>query len=416
MFHKFIHNLIVSSGVEEPMIAPLCTFVNASLTICVGIAFYFLTTKLIIPILSKKIEESDPKFDDILFNNKILRALSLVANVWIVLLLLPDTFAYYPTMLPVYTKISRLVMISLVTWVLLLEVKNVTDSLHDKYHGLLVLRNILNMAFLLVAILLAATTITGRDIAYVVTYLGAATAAIMFVFKDSILGMAAGIRLSVNKMFKVDDWIKVPKHNIEGFVEDITLTAVKIRNWDESISTIPPHSLIADGFVNRQEMLDKGKRLLKIKIFVDVNSVKIIPPEDLTRFEGKAWAKDLALNRPQVNLKLYRRYMLHVIRKHPFFQENPRYMVCELPVTNQGIPVGMYFFLSCTDWAKFEVLSADFHDEAIAALHLFGLRHYQLPTGHDLHRALHHSRESALPLEQTAEHAITLDHEAANAL
>lgn len=395
MLHRYTHDLIISSGVSPELIPPVCTAVNVALTILVGVAFYLLTNKVLIPPISKRIKKSSTTADDIFLDNRILLAISLVGNVWIVMLMLPDAFAHYPQSLPVYTKISRLLMIALVAWLLTLEVSAVTKYLlegDEKRRGVLVFRNILNVVICAVAFLLAVSTLMGRDIAYVITYLGAATAAVMFVFKDSILGMVAGIRLTFNRMVKVGDWISVPKHNMEGAIEDITLTAVKIRNWDESVSTIPPYTLVSDGFTNRQEMITQGIRELKVKLYIDINSVRTITTEELEKLQGKKWAEKIDLGRPQVNLLLYRRFMTYVIRRHPLMSPHPRHMVRELPVTDRGIPVEMYFFVRCVGWEDFEELAADFHDEAVASLHRFGLRHYQLPTGHDLNHAMQAGR------------------------
>lgn len=385
--HDFLHGLFLTSGLPEAYHASGCTLAMVAGLVVIGVSLLWLLSGPVSRIVSARVASSATETDDIFLSAGILRSLSVFICVFVVTRLLPLTMAHYPSASQGVEKICVLAMIAAVTWPLLLEINAFTVFMmrsDAKRGGMLVLRNVLNTIVFSVAVLLAVSTIMGRDIAYVVSFLGAAAAAIMFVFKDSILGMAAGIRLSVNKMVKVDDWVTVPRYNADGRIEDITFTAVKIRNWDESVSTVPPHALIAEGFVNRQAMLARGSRQIKRALNFDLNSVRVLTAEEQSAYSGSKWARGTDLSRPHVNMTLFRRYLLHRIESHPLLCSEPRYMVRELAPTEHGLPVEVYFFVNCLDWREFEELQADFFDSVIAAASSFGLELYQLPSGSDL--------------------------------
>lgn len=174
----------------------------------------------------------------------------------------------------------------------------------------------------------------------------------------------------------------MPKYNADGRVEDITLTSVKIRNWDKSVATIPPYALVSEGFINRQRMLDLGVRQIKRLFYVDINSVRHLSPEESARFENEEWTEGIDL-KDTVNLSLFRRWLRHKMTSHPKLavSTNPempyQIIVKGLPSTPTGIPVEIMFFVKCPDWAEFEEMQADFIDDITASFPRFFLRHFQ---------------------------------------
>ena len=233
---------------------------------------------------------------------------------------LSQTDAFYPDAHQAVVIGCRVLTIAAVTYLLVLESNGFCDLLrlrNAQHSGVLVLRNLLQSIIGVGAGLLIISVILDRDLAYVISALGAMAAVLMLVFKDSILGMIAGIRLSLNNMLKVNDWIIVPKYNADGQVEDLSLTTVKVRNWDKSISNIPPHALVAEGFINKQRMLDLGVRQIRRTFYVDVNSVHTIPPQEIDNLGAAEFADDLDLSAPVVNLSLFRRWLRRKMLSHP---------------------------------------------------------------------------------------------------
>lgn len=384
----FFDNLGIAPEYLHSATTASAAFVMAIL--CVALYFFIL-----VPIavkIAEKVEKSKSTYDDLLISPKFMRSICIVVMAVIVRATFPSLTLYYPQNLLWVTKICELAVIAAVSWMLIIETKAFCEYLRMRdimRSGLLVFRNILETVVLVVAGLLAVSTIMNRELAYVISALGAMAAVLMLVFRDSILGMIAGIRLTMNGMMKENDWVSVPKYNADGRVEDITLTAVKIRNWDKSVATIPPYALVTEGFINRQRMLDLGIRQLKRLFYIDVNTVRHLSPEEAASFENEEWAKDIDLATPQVNLSLFRRFLRHKMLTHPLTAKSTdpavRYQVIvkEMPATPTGIPIELFFFLKCLDWETFEELQADFIDEVTASFPLFHLRLYQSLTHSD---------------------------------
>jgi hypothetical protein len=369
---------------SDATIKPLSTVIAAFVAIMAAVLFFYVL-QLISVNVNRRIKKSKTDIDDLLLSPKIVKAISLVATSLLIGVLLPGLTYHYPDSIKAVNKICRVLNISAVAYLLILETKAFCEILrlrNAQRSGVLVIRNILETLICSVAALLAISTILNRDIAYVVSALGAMAAVLMLVFKDSILGMIAGIRLSLNGMLKEKDWIIVPKYNADGRVEDVSLTTVKVRNWDKSISTIPPHALISEGFINKQRMLDLGVRQIKRTFFVDINSVRSLTPGEYEPFIGKEWSEGIDFERNVINLTLFRKWLRKFMMSHPRIAESSdvlpmQVFVRELPATPTGLPLEIFFFVKCPDWEEFEELQADFIDEITAAFPDFRLRLYQ---------------------------------------
>lgn len=365
--------------------------IAACVAIMAAVLFYYILQLISIRI-NKKVRKSKTDIDDFLLTPKIVKAVSLLATSFFIGFVFPGISYHYPDSVKVITKICHVLNILALAYVLILETKAFCEYLRTRNAqraGVLVIRNILESVICAVAVLVIISTIMNRDIAYVVSALGAMAAVLMLVFKDSILGMIAGIRLSLNGMLKEQDWVIVPKYHADGRVEDVSLTTVKVRNWDKSISTIPPYALVTEGFINKQRMLDYGVRQIKRTFYVDVNSVRILTSDEYEQFIGKPWSKDIDFNRNVINLTVFRKWLRHYMLSHPMIAESSETLpmqvfVREMPATPTGLPIEIFFFVKCPDWEKFEDLQADFIDEVTASFPTFHLRLYQtlatLPT------------------------------------
>jgi miniconductance mechanosensitive channel len=255
--------------------------------------------------------------------------------------------------------------------------------------------------------------ILGKSPLYFLTGLGAVSAVLMLVFKDTLLGLVAGIQLSANDMARPGDWITMPKYQADGDVLEITLTTVKVQNFDKTISYIPAYAMISDSFINWRGMYDSEGRRIKRAIFIDMNSVVFCSDsmlEDLKKYslitkyiEDKQ--KEIAEynskipsdttypvnGRRQTNIGIFRAYMEHYIRSLATINQNATLMVRHLPPTDKGIPLEIYAFCISKEWKVYERAQADIFDHFIAALPHFHLKLYQSPTGGDVHAFISHA-------------------------
>lgn len=229
------------------------------------------------------------------------------------------------------------------------------------------------------------STLVDKNPITILTGLGAGTAILMLVFQDTIKGLVAGIQLMANDMLRPGDWITMPKYGADGDVLEVTLTTVKVQNWDKTITTVPPYALVNDSFQNWRGMFDIGGRRVKRSINIDMNTVRFCTDEELAKFRQQPWMIDFEETGTQeVNLYIFRHYVEHYLRNHPKVNQDLIMTVRQLQPTAQGIPIELYFFSADTRWLKYEHLQAEVFDHILAMLSIFDLRVYQSPTGYDL--------------------------------
>lgn len=243
---------------------------------------------------------------------------------------------------------------------------------------------------LITGILIVAILIE-RSPAGLLTGLGASAAVISFIFKDTLLGLVAGVQLSANNMLKVGDWIEMPSRGIDGTVIEVSLTTIKVRSWDNTIQTIAPYLLISEPFSNWQAMRDTGGRRVKRSLNIDMTSVQFMGEEAITKLkENEVIAKFLSNIKTETeegemitNLDLYMRVINRYIDLHPRVNHTMIAMVRQLQPTEWGLPVELYFFTADVNWVPYEHLQAEVISRIIALAPHFGIRLYQAPSGQD---------------------------------
>lgn len=272
------------------------------------------------------------------------------------------------------------------------------------------------VAAILIGIMIV-SLLMGKSPLLLLSGLGAMTAVLMLVFKDPILGLVAGIQLSANDMLKIGDWLEMPKYGADGAVTDIGLTTVKVRNWDNTVTTIPTYALISDSFKNWRSMSESGGRRIKRSLNIDTGSVHFLSEEEQRRLQrnpllhsylnvktqelsqhNQEIAVDLAspLNgRRLTNLGTLRAYLEAYLRAHPRIHQNMTLMVRQLAPTPEGLPLEIYAFTNTTVWAEYESIQADIFDHILAVIDEFGLRVYQTPTGNDMRGMLRQSANAS---------------------
>ena len=248
--------------------------------------------------------------------------------------------------------------------------------------------------------------VAGRAPVLFLSGLGALTAVLMLVFRDTILSLVASVQIMSNDMIRIGDWVEMPQAHADGDVIDIALHTVKIQNWDKTISAIPTHKFISESFKNWRGMSESGGRRIKRSIYLDMNSVHFLSEDEfarLSRFEFLheylgAKQKDLEIantrqmsgkgikpdSRRLTNVGTFRAYVWHYLRGHPKIHQEMTLLVRQLQPGTQGLPLEIYCFSNDTDWANYEGLTADIFDHLISSLPEFGLDAFQEPAGRDL--------------------------------
>lgn len=257
--------------------------------------------------------------------------------------------------------------------------------------------------------LFALSVLLGKSPDYLLGGLTAITAVLLLIFRDAILGLVAGIQLTVNRMISRGDWIEMPKYGADGDVLDVSLTTVKVQNWDKTITTIPTYALISESFKNWRGMQESGGRRIKRSVYIDISTVKFCDGEMLERFAriqyitahierkkrelaeynevNKVDLTNLVNGRRMTNLGTFRAYVTAYLKNHPQINQDMTFLVRQLAPTEQGLPIEIYVFCKDIVWANYEAIQADIFDHILAIVPEFDLRVFQEPTGADF-RAL----------------------------
>ena len=252
--------------------------------------------------------------------------------------------------------------------------------------------------------------LSGRSPIYLLSGIGALTAVLMLVFKDTILSFVASIQINSNNLFKIGDWLEIPQLGADGDVIDIALHTVKIQNWDKTISIIPTHKLIDSSFKNWRGMSESGGRRIKRSIYIDQNSIKFCSPEELEHFktfellteylndkisELDASNSERNLNmaveangRRITNIGTFRAYIQTYLKNHSKIHDKLTFLIRQLSPSEKGLPIQIYVFTNVTDWIEYESIQADIFDHLLAIVPQFGLRVFQNPTGEDFKKII----------------------------
>ena len=219
----------------------------------------------------------------------------------------------------------------------------------------------------------------GKSPKSLLTGLGASAAVLMLVFKDSILGFVAGVQLLQNNMVKIGDWIQMPDSSANGTVEEITLNTVKVRNWDNTITTIPPYTLVSTPFKNWRGMQESGGRRVDKMIYLDMKSIEVCTPDMVDDIRKNIpLMKGYKASEMPTNSQLYRVYIEKYLRSHPIVAQNLDLIIAQRQPGQFGLPIEVYFFLTDKVWNEYETIQSDIFDHLIAMSSEFGLKMYQL--------------------------------------
>ena len=244
----------------------------------------------------------------------------------------------------------------------------------------------INLVSIFIGIIIIISILIDKNAGSILAGLGASAAILMLIFKDSILGLVAGVQLSANDMLRPGDWITMSKYGADGTVIEVSLTTVKVQNFDKTITTIPPYILVSDSFQNWRGMQESKGRRIKRSINIDLTSIRFYTPEELERIEKAGLLEGIEYDKekPVVNLYLLRQYILNYLKNHKRIHKTYTLLVRQMQPTPEGLPLEIYCFTDTPVWPEYEAIQGEIFDYILAIIPMFGLRVYQRPAGSDL--------------------------------
>lgn len=361
--------------------------------------------------IRRLVERTRVKWDDKLFSVPVLNRSCHVLMAIVLSVVLPVIFDEQTTARIVVVRLTQILIV--VTFLRLINallcaafhiVSLRPDWQNKPIKGL---RQTAQGFFTIVAVILIVAILIDKSPVKLLTGLGASAAVLMLVFRDSIMGFVSGIQLSANNMLQVGDWISVPKFGADGTVEEVSLTTVKIRNWDNTLAMLPPYLLTTDSFTNWHAMQLSGGRRVMRSVSIDMTSVHFCTPEMLARFRQIDLLRDyidLTERRiesynaahgiapgarkinglHQTNLGVFRAYLVRYLEAEVPVNKSMTLMVRQLQPTETGIPIQLYFFTDTVVWTEYEGIQSDVFDHVLAVIPEFGLRVFQSPAGSDV--------------------------------
>lgn len=381
---EFLGQFYLSIGIDPTNYSWMMRLSLLLLILVFTLLFTRLFRLLLIPFIHRLTAKTKAKWDEALFNRRLLIAFSRLLPPIIWYLFLPMAFATTPTLLLILQKacLIYLVVTTLRLISTFLSTLYELSSNHEKlrHRPLKGIYQMVQLIAILVGVIIMISILIDKDATTILAGLGASAAVMMLIFKDSILGLVAGIQLSANDMLRPGDWITMSKYGADGYVIEVSLTTVKVQNFDKTITTLPPYALVSDSYQNWRGMWENGGRRIKRSLFIDMNTIRFCPSA-----AEPASVADQAAEAP-VNLRLYRQYVLDYLERHPHVKNDMMKMVRQLPSTPQGLPLEVYCFADTTEWVEYERIQDEIFDHLIAVLPRFGLRIYQQPAGADFNR------------------------------
>ena len=396
--------------VQQGMAENTASYLNAlGLLIAALILVYsidFITWKIIRLISARLASFTKTNFDDITVKNRVPRYLAHIIPLAVLMELLPWVFVDFQYAENIAIKIGYVLGVILVLYI----ARSLLNSIRDYLKNLEQFKDKpidsyiqVFMIFAWIAGLMTIFAIlTETTIWKFLTAMGAASAVILLIFKDSILGFVASIQVSINDMVRIGDWISFTKYGADGTVTEINLATVKVQNWDKTITTIPTYALISDSFKNWRGMSESGGRRIKRALILKQGTIKYLTEADVERLKDiqllrkyLSWAtekinaynekneidKTLRINgRNLTNIGVFRKYIQTYLEQHTALNQDMTMMTRQLAPTPQGIPIEIYTFSSDKRWQNYEFIMADIFDHLLAAVPYFDLEVYELPT------------------------------------
>lgn len=403
---ELVEKQLISYGLNENFTDIATNAVVIIMIALISAVLYFIAKKVVLRIVENFIKKSKTKWDDILLKHKVLERI-----IHIIPAIVVHSFA---PMFPDYQVIIQKIVVCYIVVFFLLaldEFFNVIDDIYSHFEasksrpikGYLQVFKIISY---IVSIIVVIGVIMDRSPLILLGSIGAASAVLLLIFQNSILGLVAGVQLSANDMIRLGDWIEMSKYGADGDVIEISLHTVKVQNWDKSITTIPSYALISESFINWKGMQESGSRRIKRAIYIDMTSIKFCDEPMLERYKKIEYLKpylehkekdlrhynesnvvdssNIVNGRHLTNIGTLRVYIESYLKNHPKISKDMILMVRQLAPNEKGLPLEIYGFINDNAWVHYEAIQSDIFDHIFAIIPEFDLRIFQNPTGNDL--------------------------------
>lgn len=394
--------------------ANAATVVNAIMLLVLALVvtyiIYYIVRRVLRLVVIQTIRKADIPFFKFLLENKAPHYLSLIAPLMVLYLTIPVAFHDYPQVTSILLGLCDIYLVFVVVWVMMAVIKAGADLLKEKpgFKGKPIgsYLQVVRILLYLFAVVVLFSNLTGKSPIAFFTAMGAISAVLLLMFKDTIMGFVASIQVTTNDIVRIGDWITMPKYGADGDILEINLTTVKVQNFDKTITTIPTYSLISDSFQNWRGMRQHGGRRIKRSIQVKQSSIRFLREDELQSFEQIQLItsyiqhrqrdinkhntrinadKNLLINgRNLTNAGLFRKYIDSYISNHSGTNKQMNIMVRQLAPTQHGLPIEVYVFANTIVWAEYEHIMADIFDHIIAAAPYFGLQIYEMEGSGDI--------------------------------
>lgn len=407
---RFTYHKLIDAGVNKDIAAYVNIFVLLAILVLLVYIVQYVARRSLKMVFRKVATTTRLSFFDHLLANRFPHFLALIVPFSLVKNSVPILFDDFQHLIDPMNIVLEVYMVFMIISIIMSIIRSGADVLREKpaFHAkpMESYLSVIRMVFYLFGAVAIFSSITGQSPSAFFAAMGAASAILLLMFKDTIMGFVASIQVTTNDMVRIGDWITMPKYGADGDVEEINLTTVKVRNWDKTITTIPTYTLISDSFQNWRGMQETGGRRIKRSIIFKQSSIHFVDDQELERFKKIQGIKDyiesrseeirlhneaisadrsLALNgRNFTNFGLYRKYADWYLRSHPGMHQGMLLMVRQLAPTENGLPLEIYGFTNTIKWIEYEPIMADIFDHLIAALPYFGLQIFERTSGSDI--------------------------------
>lgn len=403
----YIYDLLINKGLSEDTSSYLNMLGLLFIVLLIALCVDYVTKRFLRRFSTGVARRTKTNFDDILIVNKLPKNVAHIVPLIILIESVPAIFIDFSYVENIIEKTLKVIAIILTLSIIRSILKSIKDYLKslkrykdkpiDSYIQVFMIFAWLIGAFSAIAIL------TGISFLSFATTLGAASAIIILIFKDTILGFVASIQVSINDMVRIGDWITFEKYGADGDVVEINLATVKVQNWDMTITTIPTYALISDSFKNWRGMLSSGGRRIKRSVIVKVSTIKFLTDQDIEKLKKiqlvtdylETKSKEITVYNTKhgadksvlinglnlTNFGVFRKYLQTYIEQHSAINKNMTLMVRQLEPTPQGIPMEIYAFSKDQRWVNYEFIIGDIFDHVLAAVKYFDLEIYELTLG-----------------------------------
>ena len=407
---EMIENWLVAQNLDAALALVLTRVIAYLFVIILSVVANLVAKRMILSIVRTVVSRTRTGWDDVLVQRRVFSKLSHLAPALVLYTLMPLALEGSGLLSSLHTSAALIYMI--LVGVLVLD--SLLNAVHDIYGTFEISREIPIKSFLqvlkiglyFVSGIFILSIILDRTPLYFLSGLGALTAVLMLVFKDAILGFVAGIQLTANRMVAQGDWIEMPRYGADGNIVEVTLTTVKVQNWDKTITTVPTYALISQSFKNWSGMEKSGGRRIKRALHIDMNSIRFCSEEMIQRFSRIQYIaayvetkrtelaehnrsssvddSSLANGRRMTNIGTFRAYIEAYLANHPMVSQEMTFLVRQLAPGEHGLPIEIYVFCTDVRWAHYEAIQADIFDHVLAVLPEFDLCVFQSLSGGDL--------------------------------